>query len=480
VHRENAIGQNAGSGQFCRCGAWRGDLGLEPTLDLYLDHMVEIMREVRRVMRKDATCWLNIGDSYNNVRSQMGPGQAVHGRDELRGKPAPNDRKRGTVGFKEKDLMLIPWRLAIRLQDDGWFVRSAICWAKRAPMPESCTDRPTCAWEPVFQLTKSGSPQFWTHRDHAGSRIKTEPDYRWVDHDNDDAETDVEPADWRTAMAATKHTQAIPYGWAWGVPGSHDGIPEGSYQHGKRKRWSRINLWQAHDYFYDNEAVKEEAVNDHDSGNGFDRPARLSMGQGDPTPWVRNGSGKRNLRNVWHLGPEPFPEAHFATFVSEIPRICIKAGTSERGVCPKCGAPWCRVVKETMVRIREGSDTSGDAAAVAAKGRHGSSSIFTTGEKPIAETIGWQPSCSCDAAIKGYSCGDCSGRVEDPCRCRPDLKPVSATCLDPFFGAGTTGLVADQLQRDCIGIELNADYAKMAQGRITAGNSLFSNIAVDP
>lgn len=137
-----------------------GQIGLEPTPDEYVAEMVAVFREVRRLLRDDGTLWLNIGDSYNNFRSQrpiirqMGPGQAVHGRDELNGKPAPKSRMRGNVGYKEKDLLGIPWLLAFALRADGWFLRSDIIWHKPNPMPESVTDRPTSAHEHVFLLTK--------------------------------------------------------------------------------------------------------------------------------------------------------------------------------------------------------------------------------------------------------------------------------------------------------------------------------------
>jgi len=132
-----------------------GQIGLEPTPDEYVAEMVAVFREVRRVLRDDGTLWLNIGDSYNNFRPQMGPGQAVHGRDKLNGKPAPKSRMRGNVGYKEKDLLGIPWLLAFALRADGWYLRSDIIWHKPNPMPESVRDRPTSAHEHVFLLTKS-------------------------------------------------------------------------------------------------------------------------------------------------------------------------------------------------------------------------------------------------------------------------------------------------------------------------------------
>lgn len=146
----------ASTGQFCaRCGAWRGQLGLEPTPELYVEHLVEIFREVKRVLRKDGTLWLNLGDSYATQSGTYGGDKKYMG---LHG-GAVGD----TCGFKQtrprnlkhKDLCGIPWRVALALQADGWYLRSDIIWAKPNPMPESVTDRPTTSHEHIFLLTKS-------------------------------------------------------------------------------------------------------------------------------------------------------------------------------------------------------------------------------------------------------------------------------------------------------------------------------------
>lgn len=432
---------------------WCGSLGLEPTLDLYLDHMVEICREIRRVLRKDGTFWMNLGDSYAGSWGSQSRREtpATISRHSINNHPkkASHTGSIRSAGLKPKDLMLVPVRLAIRLQDDGgWWVRSDIAWCKRAPMPESCTDRPTAAWEHVFLLTKSGAPTFWTHRDHAGSRAKPAPDYRWIDKDAQKAiaralalglpvpdlqvEYDEEPAEWRN----------------------------------NRERWSRINLWAAHDYFYDAEAVKEDSETDPKERYG-DR-SRVT-GRGAPGSFVearghdQNSSGgfpvenpsKRNMRNSWLLGPEPFPSAHFAVFPTEIPRRAILAGTSEKGVCPKCAAPWARIVKKSGGFI--GKDGGWGVSPEWVKDGVRPSRADSGDGSYAVETIGWQSTCSCDAG--------------DPM--------ISATVLDPFGGAGTTGLVADQLRRDAILIELNPEYAAMAERRIHADNSLFSEIAAE-
>jgi DNA modification methylase len=241
---------------FCHCGAWRGDLGLEPTPELFIQHLVEIFREVRRVLRKDGTLWLNIGDSYAGGGKGGGGSYDAERRQWREGNPAKNggvsnrDGLCGVPGYKPKDLMMLPAQLALALRADGWYLRSEIVWAKKAPMPESVTDRPTCAHEKVFLLTKSAR------------------------------------------------------------------------------------------YFYDAEAVKEEAEygeNRATYAGGNDRIRQANICSGGATNpdkgMARPQVTTRNMRNVWTLGPEPFPEAHFATFVSEIPRRAILAGTSAKGVC---------------------------------------------------------------------------------------------------------------------------------------------------
>jgi DNA modification methylase len=131
-----------------------GQLGLEPTPQEYVEKMVAVFREVRRVLRDDGTLWLNLGDSYAANRSYQvnstkggpkhGPGQAVGGK----GSQVP-------IGYKPKDLIGIPWRVAFALQADGWYLRQDIIWAKPNPMPESVRDRCTKSHEYIFLLAKS-------------------------------------------------------------------------------------------------------------------------------------------------------------------------------------------------------------------------------------------------------------------------------------------------------------------------------------
>ena len=265
-----------------------GQIGLEETPAAYIDRLVSVFREVWRVLRDDGTVWLNIGDSYNGSAPNR-TGQ--HGFNDGRTNRSKRFSVGGIDGLKAKDLVMIPARVALALQADGWYLRSDIIWAKPNPMPESVTDRPTSAHEHVFLLTKSAR------------------------------------------------------------------------------------------YFYDSEAVKEpnssnRAPSRKAKTNGAGHLALRPQG----TPYDGEGDN-RNLRNVWYINSQPYPGAHFAVFPPSLPETCIKAGSRE---------------------------------------------------------------------------GD--------------------TVLDPFGGAGTTGLVADRLRRDAILIELSPDYAEQARGRIASEAGMFGNV----
>ncbi len=133
-----------------------GQLGLEETPEQYVENMVAVFREVRRVLRDDGTLWLNLGDSYTSG-GRDGHGTRVGYKQQTnRGMNGDRDPVRAPQppGLKPKDLVGIPWMVAFALRADGWYLRSDIIWAKPNPMPESVTDRPTKAHEYLFLLTK--------------------------------------------------------------------------------------------------------------------------------------------------------------------------------------------------------------------------------------------------------------------------------------------------------------------------------------
>lgn len=137
-----------------KCCATRIDsqIGLEASPELYVAKLVEVFRQVKRVLRDDGTVWLNLGDSYANDTKWGGTTGGKHAGG-LHGEPIGRGKR--DTGLKAKDLIGIPWRVAFALQADGWYLRSDIIWHKPNPMPESVTDRPTKAHEYIFLLTKS-------------------------------------------------------------------------------------------------------------------------------------------------------------------------------------------------------------------------------------------------------------------------------------------------------------------------------------
>jgi len=141
--------------QCSKCSAWRGCLGSEPTPKLYVKHLTDIFREVKRAMCDDGTLWVVLGDSYATHASKRSGqfGKDIKaGYDDIFTKNKPTAK---SIGLKEKDLVGIPWMVAFALRDDGWWLRRDIIWNKPNPMPESTKDRPTTAHEYIFLLSKS-------------------------------------------------------------------------------------------------------------------------------------------------------------------------------------------------------------------------------------------------------------------------------------------------------------------------------------
>jgi len=130
---------------LCKCGAWLGQLGLEPTVDMFVANLVTVFRQVRRVLRDDGTAWVNLGDSYAGGGKRSG-------------------------GIKRKDLIGVPWRFAFAMQNDGWYLRSDVIWSKPNGMTECVDDRPTKTHEYVFLFSKRPSYYYDKNSRRAASR----------------------------------------------------------------------------------------------------------------------------------------------------------------------------------------------------------------------------------------------------------------------------------------------------------------------
>ena len=332
-----------------------GQLGLEPTPEEYVANMVEVFREVKRVLRDDGTVWLNLGDSYygggwKGSQTDLTDTKQGTNAGTLCGKDMKKDPPHKII--KPKDLVGIPWSVAFALRADGWYLRQDIVWHKPNPMPESVTDRCTKAQEYIFLLSKSSK------------------------------------------------------------------------------------------YYYDAEAVKEPSV-DKESYNG--RRLRKMTDEYVKTTGHANTTAvpegktypERNKRSVWTVTTQPYPGAHFATFPPKLIEPCILAGSSNKS-CEVCGAPWERVTeKESVGRKRSNGMPIAPMAGKKGYDCGSAGSVNTT-------TTGWQPTCKCE------NNGMARSKV-----------------LDPFAGSGTTLMVAEENGREGIGIELNPEYVKLIEERLS-------------
>lgn len=394
------------------CGAFRTDLqiGREPTMLEFVDAIVQVFREVRRVLRPDGVAWLNLGDTYSDSSN----------RSSIPG----------------KNLMMVPARVAIALVDDGWYLRSDIIWHKPNPMPESVRDRPTSSHEHIFMLTRSAryyyDPDPIREPFAATSVPRLAQD---IAAQNGSTRayggTDDEP------MRAV--AKRMPLNGAYTPPGQspHMGALRQGRKHGfKGATDVECDNMPAVEYPPIGESTRVARSHDRDSVQDSAEPMSVMLGP--------------NCRNVWSIGTAPYSGAHFAVFPPEIPRRCILASTSEVGQCRTCGSPWKRSTSHGELSGERKIQT-GDRPAADARNVSPSSLLRTDGRTMRSTVVGnWEPTCSCE-----------------------DCEPVPQVVLDPFAGAGTTLLVADRLGRHGIGIELNPEFADLATARLTSDAPLF-------
>jgi DNA modification methylase len=292
-----------------------GQLGLEATPDEYVARMVDVFREVRRVLRADGTCWINIGDSYaggtigrddrDEVSFRSRYEAEGTGRPKLGREGSSGSRRPPTPGLKAKDMIGIPWMLAFALRADGWYLRSEIIWAKPNPMPESVTDRPTKAHETIFLLSKSATYHY-------------------------DADAI------RTPLADKTFT-------TFGT----GRISKGTDALGKvaADNWSR-------DVPIRKPRMKRPGKNDLPrSTPNQDRRVAGFNGRYDEAEANGEIAGA-NKRTVWTVATQPYDGAHFATFPPDLIKPCILAGCPEGGVVldPFLGSGTTGMVAEALGR----------------------------------------------------------------------------------------------------------------------------------
>lgn len=244
------------------------EIGQEDTVDAYVQKMVEVFREVKRILRDDGTLWLNLGDSYMSSKNCAPPPQTIGGQRGMPSNFVPGNRK-DQKGLKTKDLIGIPWRVAFALQADGWYLRQDIIWSKPNPMPESVEDRCTRAHEYIFMLSKK------------------------------------------------------PH------------------------------------YFYDHNAIKEDAVGKPHAPGNKNVTQPKEKGARDPglePDRVWASDGKRNKRSVWTVNTRGYKGAHFAVYPEDLIVPCVLAG------CPVGGTvfdPFTGSGTTAVVALRNGRNYIG-------------------------------------------------------------------------------------------------------------------------
>ncbi len=285
-----------------------GQIGLEKTPEEYIEKLVAIFREVRRTLRDDGTLWLNLGDSYWGGKGQSGSrnpeeqdkrnksGLSINkSYHQIAGykKTRPSDGKHSIL--KPKDLCMIPARVALALQSDGWWLRQDIIWHKPNPMPESVKDRCTKSHEYIFLLSKS---------------IKYYYDYNAI----------LEPANYDGRKCTMmKGSKKYKNGF-----GPTDNNPNTLARKG-HERWNNK--------IYGRTGRKMEGTNYGGDGKGLHGHSGYFDENGNPRfNLFKDGTPARNKRSVWTVPTKPFSEAHFAVFPPDLIVPCILAGCPEGGL----------------------------------------------------------------------------------------------------------------------------------------------------
>jgi DNA modification methylase len=328
-------------------------IGLEKTPEEYVAKMVAVFREVRRVLRKDGTLWLNLGDSYNGSGRKE---TQVNSPKQMTNRGATSQIGTCVKNIKPKDLVGIPWMVAFALRADGWYLRQDIIWHKPNPMPESVTDRCTKAHEYIFLLSKS-------ERYYYDAKAIAEPVSQAMLQQIEqgyNGESTKDYASGGAQNASETKKRIIESARASWNGSSFDKGKTGEMKHTR----GGLTLTSGKHSVEDNQAsghrMVESVARARKEGADHDAPFGMT----------------RNKRSVWTVTTKPFKGAHFATFPPDLIKPCVLAGC-----------------------------------------------------------------------------------------------PVGGTVLDPFGGSGTTGMVALELGRSAILIELNEKYVKLIEQRtdITPG-----------
>lgn len=348
-----------------------GQIGLEESPEAFVQTMVEVFREVRRVLRPDGTLWLNLGDTYAGARTDSQATTVSRRRD--REDMPRSDRK--FEGLKNKDLIGVPWMVAFALRNDGWWLRQDIIWHKTNPMPGSASDRCATSHEYVFHLSKRDRYYFDDmaiqegvsgtahHRGHGVNPKATQNGFKTKQ--NESFSSSVRD------LVETRNKRSV-----WAVPDE------------------TVIAWLAENH----PEIAEQFL------------------------------AARGTDSVWTVSTKPYKGAHFATYPPDLIRPCILAGTSEHGCCPKCGAPWERVTETERVATRPGttSKTNGTIHNDVRRPTEVIGNRDPLRHVSLTKTVGWKATCECGCpesenvpctVLDPFSGSGTTGEVARECGC---------------------------------------------------------------
>ena len=353
-------------GAFCKkCGAWRGQLGLEPTLDLYINHLLQITAELKRVLKKSGVLWWNHGDCYGG--SGCGKGDYREDKSlqrDIYNKPNPQ------LQLTPKCLALQNWRLILRMIDEqGWTLRNVIIWHKLNAMPSSVKDRFANRYEPVFMMVKS--KKYFFNLDAVRVMPKTHENRPYgIVREREFGYNTFYPEIRKKSAAYNWELRNTPNPMEWRKNAFNYRVRDAEKKSSQCPQFKATKK-EIEKYKKEWQKQKELSYGNDDKGA---RRSRVMAWLNTKDKNQTTGKGK-NPGDVWSLSSQPLPKKyrgkHFAAFTPRLVEPIIKASCPEGGVV-----------------------------------------------------------------------------------------------LDPFMGSGTTGVVAKKLGRNYVGIELNKEYAKMAEERI--------------
>jgi len=415
---------------FCKkCGAWWGQLGLEPHPQMYIDHLVQIFREVKRVLKKTGVFFLNVGDTYWGGLQGFGTIKG-HWRSKVNKEekyvsqyfmPPTGNKNLRSNWLQPKQKLMIPSRVAMALQEDGWILRNTIIWYKPNHMPHPVKDRFTVTYEPVYMFVKSTKYYF----DLDSVRLP----HKWASKDK------------RSLIGR------VPHKTGKSVSGQTGCKVVGYHKLGKNPG-DVFKAWGAGKHgLYRGKAVKD--YEEHGAQNASDLKRRIIES------YLKDPKGK-NPGDFWTIKTASFKGAHFAVFPEKLVETCLKAGCPKE-VCSKCGKPkerkyevierkWNEIPEEEQQYFRK-------TLGLTKEGKIVYRPKDSEEDRKMRERL--VKAALSQKKFLGYL---------PTCKCNEGFEP--GLVLDPFIGSGTTALVAKALGLNFIGIELNKEYVKMANLRL--------------